>query len=153
MKTSGSKKFAQPGTTTLRWAWSWSEARSKRRPNTGGAITSQNRSKHWRRKTYPQILNEVVKNTKAFRVLAILDIDQRADFCGLGRCQRSGQGGVNPGLVLSHLESNMIVSNANLQLLLSNYVLLWPVRIVFPGRLSIRCRNPRVPRPLTWRSH
>ena len=38
---------------------------------------------HTRPDTYFQILHEVVKDTKAFRIFAVLNIDERPDFGSL----------------------------------------------------------------------
>jgi hypothetical protein len=37
-----------------------------------------------REPTHLEVLNEVVEHAEPFRVFAVLDVDQRADFCGLG---------------------------------------------------------------------
>lgn len=36
-----------------------------------------------REPTHLEVLNEVVEHAEPFRVFAVLDVDQRADFCGL----------------------------------------------------------------------
>lgn len=59
----------------------------------------------------PQVLNKVVKDTKTFGILTILDVDQRTHF--------------------SRLKSNMIIADPDFKLLLANNILLWPVDVVF----------------------
>ena len=84
--------------------------------------------------SYLEILHEIVKYSKAFWVLAVLDVYQGADLCGLAKKDvdqiiesRKGKA--------RHLESDVIISNTYLQLLFSNDIFFGPICVVFSERL------------------
>jgi len=82
-----------------------------------------------------EVLYEVIENAKAFRIFAVLDVDQRADLCGLFTTtarQRSTVLYRGTSGILPYLKGDVIVTNADLELLLSNDVLFRPIRIILP---------------------
>lgn len=84
-----------------------------------------------------QVLNKVVEDTEAFRVLTVLDVNKGADFGrlknGVDKCLR-----LDIEDHITHLKSNVITTNTDFELLLADNVFLRPIRIVFPTRLSER---------------
>jgi len=100
-------------------------------------------------------LHQVVKYPQAFWVFTVLDIDQRADFCRLEEdlinerkiLPTQKKKGLLP--VYTYFECDVIVSDADLQLLFTDDIFLWPVCVVFPlvggegkeGKAYVRLRG------------
>jgi hypothetical protein len=81
-------------------------------------------------------LYEIVKDTKPFGVLTILDINQGTYFRGLYKKSVSVSG-KKRSMEGTYLERDMVIANTDLELLLPNNVLFWPVRVVFPVRQQV----------------
>ena len=62
--------------------------------------------------THLEILNQIVEHSEAFRVLTVLNVDERAN--------------------LGSLESDVVSANPNFQLLLPDDVFLGPILVIFP---------------------
>jgi hypothetical protein len=80
--------------------------------------------------THPQILHQVVEHAQALWVLTILYVHQRADLCSL-KTKVSGRWG-DGARRRAYFECDVVVSDADLQLLFADDVFLWPVCVVFP---------------------
>ena len=87
--------------------------------------------------THFKILDKIIKNTEAFGVLTVLDIDKGANFGSLIKCTKPMSWWVYEFLSENtYLERNMIIANPNFELLLPNDILFRPIRIVFPEKKS-----------------
>jgi hypothetical protein len=92
---------------------------------------------------YLQVLHQIVKHPQAFWVFTVLDVDQRTNFCRLKRERKGGEsrqtlkapkgrGGRKKNPLRAYFERDVIISDADLQLLLPDDIFLWPVCVVFP---------------------
>ena len=87
--------------------------------------------------TYFQILYKVVKDSKTFRVFAILNVDEGSNFGGLD-ITRLSRTSCLPPTVHTHLKSNVIIADADLKFLFPYNVLLRPIGVVFPNIQDFR---------------
>jgi len=76
-------------------------------------------------------LDQVIEDAKPFRILAILNINQRTDLGGLHNRKLNIYGYIS---IEAHLKGNVIVANPNFKFLLANDILLGPISVVFPEK-------------------
>ena len=85
-------------------------------------------------KAHLQILDEIIENAKTFRIFAVLNVHQRTNLCGLRTSPVSSA--INRPILgnvcYRYLKGDVIVPNADLELLLSYNVLFRPVGVIFP---------------------
>jgi hypothetical protein len=85
-----------------------------------------------------QILDDIVKHSQSFRILAVVDICQRADFGRLyvspviGKKLRNGSK-VDERVIrwVAYPKRDMVLPQLDLQFLFPIFVWLWPFGIVF----------------------
>ena len=79
------------------------------------------------------ILDKVVEDAQAFRVLTFRDVHQRPNLCGLRReyiVKRVKKEAIQT--CRTYLEGDMITSQSNFKLLLAYNVFLRPIRVILP---------------------
>ena len=86
--------------------------------------------------THFKILDKIIENAEAFRVLTVLDIDERSNFSSLCINPMSWWAWDEFLSENNYLERDMVIPNPNFELLLPNDVLFRPIRIVFPEKKS-----------------
>ncbi len=79
-----------------------------------------------------QILHQIVKHPKAFRVLAFVDVDQGADFCGLQPRNRVSSRLCFEKKDLLYLKGDVLAPKPDLEFLSAVFVFLGPFGVVFP---------------------
>ncbi len=97
--------------------------------------------------TYLEILDEVVHDTQAFWVLAVLHIDERSDLGGLQRARRHVSKAVQTSAFSSlsswvwswdaYFERNVVVAQTHFEFLATGRVFLGPFGVVFAHDLAI----------------